>query len=238
MGISAQIEGESNRQIKVGSKGFFNSINDPQLEKQAAGLARKGETVIWIGDKNHIDGFISLRDAPNQSAVAALQQLETAGIKTIMLSGDDPITVEAIAKEMKLKEYYGKLSPTEKKEIINIWQKDGNKIAMAGDGVNDAPALAQSDLSITVAGGTDIAGETSDIVLMHSDLTLIPWFIDLSQRTRRIIRENLGWAFAYNLISVPLAAFGFISPVIAAVTMATSSLLVVSNSLRIGQKTR
>ena len=104
---------------------------------------------------------------------------------------------------------------------------------MAGDGVNDAPALAQADLSITVAGGTDVAGETSDVVLTRHDLTLIPWFIRLSRRTRRIIRENLGWAFAYNLVAVPLAALGIISPVIAAAAMATSSLLVVGNSLRL-----
>ena len=99
--------------------------------------------------------------------------------------------------------------------------------------VNDAPALAQSDLSITAARGTDIVGETSDIVLMHTDLRLIPWFIALSRRTRRIIRENLGWAFAYNLVAVPLAAIGLISPLIAAGAMTSSSLLVVGNSLRL-----
>ena len=104
---------------------------------------------------------------------------------------------------------------------------------MVGDGVNDAPALAQADLSLTVASGTDVAGETSDVVLMRHDLTLIPWLVGLSRRTRRIIRENLGWAFAYNLVAVPLAALGIISPAIAAATMATSSLLVVGNSLRL-----
>jgi P-type E1-E2 ATPase len=104
---------------------------------------------------------------------------------------------------------------------------------MAGDGVNDAPALAQAELSITASGGTDIAGETSDVLLTRPDLTLIPWFLHLSRRTRRIIQENLGWAFAYNLVAVPLAALGLISPVVAAVTMAASSLLVVGNSLRL-----
>ena len=104
---------------------------------------------------------------------------------------------------------------------------------MAGDGVNDAPALAQADLSFTVAGGTDVAGETSDVILTQPDLTLLPLFITRSRRTRRIIMENLGWAFAYNLLAVPLAAFGIITPVIAAAAMATSSLIVVGNSLRL-----
>jgi P-type E1-E2 ATPase len=99
--------------------------------------------------------------------------------------------------------------------------------------VNDAPALAQADLSVTAAGGSDVAGETSDVVLMRPDLMLVPWFIRLSRRTRRIILENLGWAFAYNLISVPLAAFDLLSPIIAAAAMATSSLLMVGNSLRL-----
>jgi heavy metal translocating P-type ATPase len=233
LGVSAHIAGKPNQQIKVGTQSFFRTINNPQMEQQATRLAQMGETVVWVGDQNQVDGYISLRDAPNPSAETALRQLEADGIKTAMLSGDDPITVEAIANELNLDEFYGALSPTRKIEIISEWQRDDRQIAMAGDGVNDAPALAQSDLSITAAGGTDIAGETSDIVLMHSDLSLIPWFIALSRRTRRIIRENLGWAFAYNLVAVPLAAFGLISPVIAAVAMASSSLLVVGNSLRL-----
>jgi Cu+-exporting ATPase len=132
-----------------------------------------------------------------------------------------------------IEEYEGRVSPVDKAERIRQWQEEGQKVAMAGDGVNDAPALAQADLSITTATGTDVAGETSDLVLTHSDLTLIPQTIRLSRRTRRIIRQNLGWAFTYNVIAIPLAALGIISPAIAAVTMAVSSLLVVGNSLRL-----
>jgi len=236
VGVSALIKDKSNRQVKVGSRAFFETIDQSPLEKQAEDLARKGETIVWIGDESQVYGFVSLRDEPNSSAANSLRQLEAANIGKSMLSGDDPTTVEAIAKELSLAEFYGKISPTEKMELIDDWQKSGERVAMVGDGVNDAPALAQSDLSITVAGGTDIAGETSDIVLMHPDLTLIPWFLDLSRRTHRIIRENLGWAFAYNLVAVPLAAFGFISPVIAAAAMATSSLLVVGNSMRLRKR--
>jgi P-type E1-E2 ATPase len=125
------------------------------------------------------------------------------------------------------------MRPSEKADRIRAWQEAGERVAMAGDGVNDAPALAQADLSFTVAGGTDVAGETSDVILTQPDLTLLPLFINRSHRTRRIIIENLGWAFAYNLLAVPLAAFGVISPAIAAAAMATSSLIVVGNSLRL-----
>jgi Cu+-exporting ATPase len=134
---------------------------------------------------------------------------------------------------LHLMEFEGHFSPLDKREYIWVRQQKGEQVAMVGDGVNDAPALAQADLSLTMSAGTDVAGETSDIVLMRSDLLLVPWFIHHSRRTRRIIYENLSWAFAYNLVAVPLAALGVISPVIAAAAMATSSLLVVGNSLRL-----
>jgi Cu+-exporting ATPase len=162
-----------------------------------------------------------------------LYQLEAEGIQPVMLSSDSPQTTQAIAEELGLIEYAGSTPPTEKAKRIQKWEDDGERVAMVGDGVNDASALAQADLSVTTASGTDVAGETSDIVLTRSDLTLVPWFIGLSRRTRRIIRENLGWAFAYNLVAVPLAALGIISPAIAALAMVTSSLLVVGNSLRL-----
>jgi Cu+-exporting ATPase len=180
-----------------------------------------------------VAGFIALRDEPNPTAQEALRLLQAEGIRPVMLSGDNPRTTQAIAAELGLTEYEGNCPPTEKAARIREWQAAGERVAMAGDGVNDAPALAQADLSITAAGGTDVAGETSDVVLTRPDLSLIPWFIGLSRHTRRIILQNLGWAFAYNLVSIPLAALGVISPVIAAVAMATSSLLVVGNSLRL-----
>jgi Cu+-exporting ATPase len=150
-----------------------------------------------------------------------------------MLSGDDPRTTQAMAIELGLSDYEGLCPLADKAMRVAAWQQDGIKVAMIGDGVNDAPALAQADLSVTAAGGTDVAGETSDIALTRTDLTLIPWLVALSRRTRQIILQSLGWAFAYNLVSVPLAASGVISPVIVALAMATSSLLVVGNSLRL-----
>jgi Cu+-exporting ATPase len=233
LGVSARVDGETQKRVLVGSPSFLEVNGDSSLTVQAQAYAERGETVVWVGWEDTVAGFITLRDEPNPTAREALHQLQADGIHPVMLSGDSPHTTQAIAAELGLREYAGNTSPTGKTKRIQEWQEAGERVAMAGDGVNDAPALAQADLSITTVGGTDVAGETSDVVLTRSDLTLIPWLIRLSRRTRRIIRENLGWAFAYNLVAVPLAAFGIISPVIAAITMATSSLLVVGNSLRL-----
>ena len=232
-GASAQLGGSDSGRLKVGSSRFLAVDGDSSLRGQAAAREKDGETVVWIGTEDALAGFVALRDEPDPTATEALRQLAAEGVRAVMLSGDSSHTTEAIAAELGLEEYEGETSPQAKAERIKGWQDTGEKVTMAGDGVNDAPALAQADLSITAAGGTDVAGETSDVVLMRRDLTLIPWFIRLSRRTRRIIRENLGWAFAYNLVAVPLAALGIISPVIAAAAMATSSLLVVGNSLRL-----
>jgi heavy metal translocating P-type ATPase len=232
-GASAQLVGNNGGRLKVGSARFVAVDGDPSLNDQARVRESQGETVVWVGTEDALAGFVALRDEPDPTATKALRQLAEEGVRAVMLSGDSPHTTAAIAAELGLEEYEGETSPQEKAKRINAWQQAGENVAMAGDGVNDAPALAQADLSITAAGGTDVAGETSDVVLTRHDLTLIPWFIRLSRRTRRIIRENLGWAFAYNLVAVPLAAFGIISPVIAAAAMATSSLLVVGNSLRL-----
>jgi heavy metal translocating P-type ATPase len=233
LGASARVAEQDGQRVMVGSPRFLDVPDESNLATQARPHADRGETVVWIGWDEDAAGFITLRDEPNPSAREALDRLQETGVHAVMLSGDDPRTVRAIAAELGLEEYEGNCPPPEKAARIEEWQAAGERVAMVGDGVNDAPALAQADLSITAAGGSDVAGETSDVVLMRTDLTLIPWLIQLSRRTRRAILENLGWAFAYNLVSVPLAAFGFISPVIAAAAMATSSLLVVGNSLRL-----
>ncbi|MHB1590119.1 MAG: heavy metal translocating P-type ATPase [Sulfuricella sp.] len=233
LGASARVVGQADRRVMVGSLRFLGANGYSPLIVQAQSRAEQGQSVVWVGWDEVTAGFIALRDEPNPTAGKALRQLQVDGIRPVMLSGDSPRTTQAIAAELGLAEYEGNCTPAEKAARIQAWQAAGERVGMVGDGVNDAPALAQADLSITVAGGTDVAGETSDVVLTRPDLTLVPWFIRLCHRTRRIIRQNLGWAFAYNLLVVPLAALGIISPVIAAVTMATSSVLVVGNSLRL-----
>jgi len=231
LGVTAQIDGHH---LLVGSQRLFGLDSIPVgLNDLAQTHADDGETVIWVGWDEIPFAFIALRDTPNPDAVLVLRSLQENGLRVAMLSGDSTETTRAIAVELGLDDYVGHCLPGGKATRIKTWQDAGESVLMVGDGVNDAPALAQANLSITVAGGTDIAGETSDLVLMRPDLTLIPWFIQLARRTQRIIHENLGWAFAYNLLAVPLAAFGLISPVIASAAMATSSLLVVGNSLRL-----
>ena len=154
-----------------------------------------------------------------------------------MLSGDSETTTAIIAAEIGISDFRGDCPPEAKANLIQAWQADGERVAMIGDGINDAPALAQANLSITVMGGTAIAGETSDVLLMQPNLLLVPWLIESSRQTRRIIRQNLVWAFMYNVITIPLASLGIISPMIAALTMACSSLLVVGNSLRLRKLT-
>jgi heavy metal translocating P-type ATPase len=233
LGVSAAVEALDNTRVMVGSSELLKMDGSSALSQEADARAREGETIVWVGWEDTVAGLIALRDEPNPTARDALAQLAGAGIQAVMLSGDSLQTTRAIAAELGIGEHKGRMSPVEKAERIRQWQGVGERVAMAGDGVNDAPALARADLSITTASGTDVAGETSDLVLTHSDLTLIPQAIRLARRTRRIIRQNLGWAFAYNVIAVPLAALGIISPAIAAATMAVSSLLVVSNSLRL-----
>ena len=233
LGIQAEITLETEKKVKIGTLEFVQAKSAATLITDAQKKSSSGETVIWVGWDGLLQGFLALRDEPEGQAAPMLRELNKMNISTVMLSGDSVLTTAAIAKELGLSEFEGNCPPEEKATRIKAWQQDGQKVAMVGDGVNDAPALAQSEVSITVAGGTAIAGETSDILLTRADLKLIPWFVKTSKRTHKIIIQNLGWAFAYNLISVPLASFGIISPVIAAITMASSSLLVVGNSLRL-----
>jgi heavy metal translocating P-type ATPase len=231
LGVTAQVEG---RRLLVGSLRLFKEAEVPDsLQDLAHRHVDMGDTVIWVGWDETPFAFIALQDQTNPDALPALNKLRDLGLSVAMLSGDSAETTRAIALELGLDDYAGQCMPTDKTERVKKWQEQGESVLMIGDGVNDAPALAQADLSITVAGGTDIAGETSDLVLTHRNLMLIPWFIQFSRRTRRIIHENLAWAFAYNLVAVPLAALGWISPVIAAAAMASSSLLVVGNSMRL-----
>jgi Cu+-exporting ATPase len=231
-GAAARLEGED-VETRVGTRDFVGGEVGGDLEDSAAEHAARGASVVWVARGGDVLGYLALEDRPAASSARALEQLRDEGVTATILSGDSPAAAGAVASELGIGEFEGGRSPSEKAARIAEWQKGGGRVGMVGDGVNDAPALAQADLSITVAGGTEVAGATSDVVLMRSDLTLVPELVRAARRTRLIIRQNLWWAFAYNAVAVPLAASGRIRPVIAAVAMAASSLIVVANSLRL-----
>jgi len=219
--------------VVVGRVEMMPEQPEQQLVDEARGHAANGETVVWVGRGTQLLGFLALRDEIDPAARGAVAQLRDRGLGPVLLSGDSEETTQAVAAELGIARHVSRLTPELKAEEVARLQSAGATVAMVGDGVNDAPSLARADLSVTVAGGTDIAGRTSDIVLDRDDLNLVPWFISAAGSTRRIIRQNLGWALAYNAVALPLAALGLITPAIAAIAMASSSLLVVGNSLRL-----
>ncbi|MHB9034012.1 MAG: heavy metal translocating P-type ATPase [Anaerolineae bacterium] len=232
LGASAKLADDPARRLFVGSSALVPVEPDSDLAKDALAQAKRGDTVVWVSWGDEMLGYIAAHDAPNQQAPDAIARLKEHKIAVVILSGDTVEATAVLANQLGVA-FEGHCPPEQKAERIRAWQAQGDKVAMVGDGVNDAPALAQADFSITVAGGSDVAGETSDVVLTRFDLGLVPRLIDYSRITRRVIIENLGWAFTFNLVAVPLAAVGIISPAVAAAAMATSSLLVVGNSLRL-----
>jgi len=199
-----------------------------------------GKTVIFVAGDGNIRGFIALTDTPRASAREALGRLRKMGLELAMITGDNGKTAAAVGKALGMDRVLSEVLPGNKAEEVARLKEEGKTVAMVGDGINDAPALAAADLGIAVGSGTDVAIETGDVVLMRNDLTLVPETIALSSLTLRVIRQNLFWAFFYNTMGIPVAAgilypfFGvFLNPMVAAGAMALSSVSVVSNSLRL-----
>ncbi|HEV2709588.1 MAG TPA: heavy metal translocating P-type ATPase [Edaphobacter sp.] len=238
-GISGVVEGNI---ALVGNALLMkqNSISVEPLEANAERLAEAGKTPLWIAIEGSLAGVIAVADTVKPSSVAAIQHLHREGLRVVMLTGDNQQTACAIAREIGIDDVVAGVLPAGKVDAIRRLQLEGRIVAMVGDGVNDAPALAQADVGITMGTGADVAIEAGDVTLMHSDLTGVATAIALSRGTMRVIRQNLFWAFVYNVIGIPLAAgalypvFGLLlSPVLASAAMALSSFSVVMNSLRL-----
>ena len=203
----------------------------------AAAFVRKktdeGKTLLFVAVGKKLCGVAAAADTILSGSREAVADLKKVGIETVMLTGDTERTAQIIAGQAGIQRVFARVLPEQKALKIKALQAEGKVVAMVGDGINDAPALAQADVSIAISSGTDVAMETADITIMKSDLRGVVRAIALSRRTMRTIRQNLFWAFIYNAVGIPLAVFGFLNPIFAAAAMALSSVSVVSNSLRL-----
>jgi len=203
---------------------------------RVAGVRRaesRGQTAIAAGWDGQAVAVLAVADTLKPTSANAVASLRQLGLRPVLLTGDNETTARAVAAELGIEEVVAEVLPSEKAEVVERLQAEGRVVAMVGDGVNDAPALAQADLGLAIGTGTDVAIEASDLTLVSGDLRAAPDAIRLSRRTLRTIKGNLFWAFAYNVAALPLAAAGLLNPLIAGVAMGLSSIFVVSNSLRL-----
>jgi P-type Cu+ transporter len=233
MGLTARVAG---RQIAIGNRRLLaeEGVPDESLEAQVAALEESGGTVMWVAALEPLPlllGAIAVADPIRASAKAAVQNLQRLGLETIMLTGDHERTAAAVAAELGIERVIASVLPGQKAEVVRRLQAEGRTVGMVGDGVNDAPALAAANVGIAMGGGSDVAMQTAGITLMRSDPLLVGDAIAVSRATHNKIRQGLFWAFFYNVIGMPLAAFGLLNPMISGAAMALSSVSVVSNAL-------
>jgi Cu+-exporting ATPase len=229
MGAEGVVEG---RRVVVGRPALIGGL-PPALEAERAAIEARGQTAVAAAIDGRPAAVFAVADTVKPTSREAISQLRALGLRPILLTGDNEATAGAVATEVGIGEVIAGVLPSEKAAVISRLQREGRMVAMAGDGVNDAPALAQADLGLAIGTGTDVAIEASDLTLVSGDLRAAADAIRLSRATLRTIRQNLGWAFGYNLAAIPLAMTGLLSPVIASLAMALSSVSVVANALRL-----
>jgi Cu+-exporting ATPase len=239
LGVVGVVDGEI---ILIGNPTLMK-MHGVTIEPQKATaeqMSAEGKTPLWIAIDNELVAILAVADTIKPGSIEAIRKMHDDGLRVVMLTGDNERTAHAIARQVNVDEVIAGVLPAGKVEAIKRLQAEHRVVAMVGDGVNDAPALAQADVGLTMASGADIAMDAGDVTLMRSDLNGVAAAVTLSRRTMRVMRQNLFWAFVYNVIGIPSAAgalypvFGvMLSPVIASAAMALSSFSVVTNSLRL-----
>ena len=240
-GLSAQVE---DKRLLIGNERLMkeNNIDSSAFQEQLLELSQKGKTAMFVAIDGQLVGILAVADEMKSSSLKAVQELQSMGLEVIMLTGDREETAKAIAQKAGIQKVIAGVLPDGKATAIKGLQEADKKLAMVGDGINDAPALVQADVGIAIGSGADVAIESADVVLMHSDLQDVVKAIKLSQATIRNIKENLFWAFAYNTLGIPIAMgllhlFGgpLLNPMLAGLAMSLSSVSVVVNALRLGR---
>ncbi|MFZ3069924.1 MAG: heavy metal translocating P-type ATPase [Anaerolineaceae bacterium] len=231
-GMSAEVEGRS---IAIGNQRFLSGLGVETVaaSENISRLESEAKTVVLAAIDGQLVGLFAIMDTLKENSSQVVQQLHDLGLKVAMLTGDNAQTAQAIAEKAGIDQVFANLLPADKTSQIQALQAAGHKVAMVGDGINDAPALTQADVGIAIGTGTDVAIASAPIVSISGDLTAVPLAIRLSRKTLKTIRQNLFWAFFYNVILIPAAAAGLLNPMLAAGAMSFSSIFVVTNSLRL-----